>query len=283
VLGSCALRVEQHDAARRHFRRALRLAQLTGDAHSAAALLGNLALVEKAAGRYDETLRLSLLSLVEHRRLGDTASEALCLNNLGSLHADIGEPAPALAYLQQALALCDSHGFAGTRTFVLSNLTEIALKQGDAAAAEAHGRRAVEAAQATGNRAVLAWLRMQFVRLALRRGDLAGARAELGAAMALAIEVGRPTLQLSGVACFAELLAAAGETACARRLLRHAAGHPSASPPQRDEMHAILARWPADEAAAGWRGPGLDELVHRIAVEAGVDHAPLIAALRAAG
>lgn len=281
VLGSCALRVEAHDAARRHFRRALRLARAVGDAHSTAALLGNLALIEKAAGRYDETLRLSLLSLVEHRRLGDTASEALCLNNLGSLHGDIGEIEPALAYLRDALALCDGHGFVGTRTFVLANLTEIALKQGDAAAAEAHGRRALDAATATGNRAVLAWLRLQFVRLALQRGDLASARSELGAAMTLAIEVGRPTLQLAGVTCFAELLAAAGETAIASRLLRHAAGQATTSLPQREEMLAILARWPAAPPAGDWRGPGLDELVHRIAVEAGQDHAPLVAALRA--
>jgi predicted ATPase/DNA-binding SARP family transcriptional activator/Tfp pilus assembly protein PilF len=290
VLGSCALRVEAHDAARRHFRRALRLAQAAGDAHNTAALLGNLALVEKAAGRYAETLRLSLLSLVEHRRLGDAASEALCLNNLGSLHADIGEPGPALAYLREALALCDSHGFAGTRTFVLSNLTEIALKQGDADAAEAHGRRAFDGAQATGNRSVLAWLHVQFVRLALQRADLAAARREVGAAAALAIELRRPTLQLSGVTCFAELLAAQGEIASARRVLRYAAGHATTSPLQRTEMLAILARWPADAAdtdeapasASAWTGPQLDELVHRIAVEAELGHAPLIAALRTA-
>ena len=70
-------------SAKRYFKQALQQAPASIDPHNAAAMLDNLALVEKAMGRYGEALRLSLQSLVQHQRLGDVAGEALCLNNLG--------------------------------------------------------------------------------------------------------------------------------------------------------------------------------------------------------
>jgi tetratricopeptide (TPR) repeat protein len=248
-------------------------------------MLDNIALVEKMMGRYDEALRLSLQSLTQHRRLGDAADEALCLNNLGALYLDRQEYESAGAHLREGLAICERHGLVSTRGLILANLAEIAMKTGDVAAADTYARRALEVAEAAGNRAVASWLKLLFVRLALRRGDFPSARSDLAAALDIAISVGRPSLQIAGVTCFVEILEAQGEAECARRILSFAADHPSTSAPERAVIRARLADWPMDAGADAkpvWPGLELDELVHRIVVESNLAHAPLIAALRGA-
>jgi predicted ATPase/DNA-binding SARP family transcriptional activator len=296
VLGACSLGRGRLADAARYFARVLRLAPAGADPRNAAAMLDNLARVERAAGRYDEARRLSLQSLAAFRRIGDVAGEALCLNNLGAGYLDGGDPDAAALHLRDALALCDRHGLAGTRAIVLTNLTELAVKTGDDAAVQRHGTRALEVAAEVGNRRLDAWVRQQLARSAMRRGDLDMARTQLSAAMSLALAIGRPSLQLAGVACFAQLLAAMDRVDCAASVLRFAAGHPAIAAPERDAALAQLAAWRADGAASAagvtgvagvadverWPGLSLDELAHRIVAEAGVAHAPLVAALRGA-
>ena len=72
------------------------------------------------------------------------------------------------------------------------------------------------------------------------RGDLIAACADLKAALAIAIEIGRPGLLLEGVACFAELLAAKGEAGARGLSVRH--GHRRPCPP--NESSCWNARWP---------------------------------------
>src|SRR6202007_70513 len=114
--------------AKRFFRSALEHAPASVDPHNAAAMLDNLALVEKAMGRYDESLRLSLQSLGQHRRLGAVADEALCLNNLGALYLDRQAYESAGAHLHEGLAICERHGLVSTRGLILANLSAISLK-----------------------------------------------------------------------------------------------------------------------------------------------------------
>lgn len=136
-------------------------------------------------------------------------------------------------------------------------------------------------ATAVGNRAIEASMTLQFAQLALLRGDVTGARNGVAAGMALAHAAGVRSLQFASVVLFAESIAAAGEVACARSLLDFVIRHPDPSAALRREAGERLARLPA---AAGpppdWPGLGLDELVHRIAGEGPIAHAPLIAALR---
>jgi hypothetical protein len=95
--------------------------------------------------------------------------------------------------------------------------------------------------------------------------------------------IGRPSLQLAGVCCFAEILVAQGERDCARRVLAFAAGHPSMVPQERDEARERLAKWGAvDAPEPAWPGIELGELIHRIVVETDAAHAPLIASIRRA-
>jgi predicted ATPase/DNA-binding SARP family transcriptional activator/Tfp pilus assembly protein PilF len=283
VLGGCCLRLGRHAEARRYFKQALQQSTAGTDPHQSAAMLDNLALVEKTMGRFDEALRLSLQSLVQHQRLGDVAGEALCLNNLGALYLDTERYESAVPHLRQGLALCDRHGLVSTRALILANLAELAMKTDDAVSARDFASRALDIARAAGNRSVASAMELQLAHLALRRGDLPAARSALVSSLVVAIGIGRPSLQLEGVACFAELLAAQGEPDCARLVLAFAADHASLSASERKLLRTRLAQWPPSaDGASAWPGVGLDDLLHRIVVEADIAHAPLIAVLRGA-
>ncbi|HEU0204687.1 MAG TPA: tetratricopeptide repeat protein, partial [Burkholderiaceae bacterium] len=265
----------------RLFMQARRHALAGGDLRKAAGMLDNQALAEKQLGHYDEALRLSLESLAQQRRLGDVAGEALCLTNIAALELDRGQYEEAAVHFKAALAIADAHGLVRTRGLILANLTELSAKTHDDAAAQTYAGRALEIARSAAHRDLIAWLQLQLTGLAVRRGDLAAARSHLAAALHAATAIGRPALQLAGVACFAELLAAQGEAECARRVLAFAADQPSASPQQREELRARLAehRQPVEPQPA-WPGLQLDDLVNRLLAETDIAHAPLIALLR---
>jgi tetratricopeptide (TPR) repeat protein len=282
VLGGCSLRRGRLDDAERYFRQALEVAPPDVDPRNAAAMLDNLALIEKRQGRFAQSQRLSMQSLAQFRRLGDFAGEALCLNNLGDLHLVQGDYAQAIVWLREGQTICQRHGLAGTLALILTNLTECAVSTGDVAAGQLHARQALEAAAATGNRAVEAAIKLQRMRLALQRRDLAAARVDLAEGMTLASALGRPSLKLAGVSSFADLLEAQGETEGACRVLAFAAEQPAMEASERAHILERLARLRAGEdAGAAWPAMELDELADRIVAEAELGHAPLIAELRA--
>jgi tetratricopeptide (TPR) repeat protein len=209
---------------------------------------------------------------------------ALCLNNLGSLYLVMNDHEAAEPHLHEALAICERDGLVSTRGYVLANLTEVAMRCGDLGSAEALAERALEVAGATGNRAVTVWMKTKRANIAARRADLGLARATLADAMGLALSLGQPLLKFEALECFAELLEAQGEAACARRVLAFAAGHPDAYAAFRDQVRPRLDRLSsAGTADPPWPGMAIDELAHRIVAESGIAHAPLIAALRTAG
>ena len=281
VLGSSTLRRGRPADAKRFFAFARRRAVASGNRSHVAALLDNQALAEKALGHYDEALRLSLQSLEQHRDLGDATGQALCLNNLAVLYLVKVDRASAKINLHEGLAICDRHGIVGTRALILANLAEIALAEGGLQAAEEFGARALEAARIAGNRALASYLELHFVRVALERNDLAQARRHLGAALSIAATTQRQPLFLAALVYFGDVLAAQGERQCARLVWTFAVAHPSVSVPEREEIRARLAKWPAPAGAEPpWPGLELEEVVHRIVAEAGVAHAPLIAQLR---
>jgi predicted ATPase/DNA-binding SARP family transcriptional activator len=283
VLGGCNLRLGRYPEAKHFFEQALKVAPAGIDPNNAAAMLDNLALVEKFSGNWQEALRLSLESLAEHRRLRDVAGEALCLNNLGALYLEMEDFDAAGAQLREGLGLCERHGLATSRGLILANLTDVALNAGDYDGAERYAQSALEVAEAAGNRAVVSWIKLHFVRFALHHADLDAARAALSDSLAIAIALGRPTLTLAGVSSFADLLAAQGESEGARMVLAFAAGHPLMHPGDRKRLAEKLA---AERAKRGqeppWPGIELEELAHRIVVESHTAHRALIAGLRGA-
>lgn len=283
VLGGCALRLGRLDEAHAHFSRGLEQVSVETDARTVAALLDNLALVEKSMGRYEEAMRLSMESLAHYQRLGDMAGAALCLNNLGVAQMDRGELDAAGNHFAQGLALCEGQDLLSTRGMLLANMTELAMKRNDLATAAGYVARALDVVLATGNRSVECWLRLQQMQLAVKRDDLASARESLQAALVLAMDIGRPYLQLAGLSCFGELLAAQGEKASAARVMHFVAAQPAMAR-GRHELHTRIAEWGhAADAIAPWSGPDLSTLVHRVVLETPIAHRPLIAELRAAG
>ena len=280
VLATCALRTGRFAEARVLFKQVLSQGGTPLLPLERAAALDHLALAEKSLGRYDEALRLSLESLVEHRRLDDMASVALCLNNLAALYMARQDYAAAAPHLRESLAISERAGLVSTRAYVLSNLVDIAVRTGDLAAAEGYIGRTLELAQASGNRALQAAMKLQASRVAIRRGDADAARAALAGGLEAALPLGMPSLNIGAAVTFAELLDATGEAALARRLLAFAIAHPLTSAPDRDEISAQRAQWgrrPGDDLP--WPGVELDELLRRIVAEAGLAHAPLIALL----
>ena len=268
------MRAERLADAREHFNQVRSLATAENRLHDVAAALDHLALVEKRLGRFDEALALSLESLTQHRRIGDNAGVALCLTNLASLYRARHDDEAAGAHLREALVICERDGLQGTRGYALANLAEVTMKAGDLDASTGHATRAVELAETMGNRMLMGWMRIHLARLAVRHHDLDTAHATLRAGTEIAVALGIPALKTAAVMCFAELLHAREEGAAARAVLAFAIEHPMTNGPDRDELGAQLEQW-GEQPRAPWPALGLDELMHRIVVEADLAHAPL--------
>ena len=283
VLAACAMDTNRLPEAAALFQEALAVARAGSKARDAASTLENMALVRKRMGHYDEALRLSLEALAQHRRNGDTAAVALCLSNLGSMYLLLGQDETAAPHLEEAQALSERAGLVSTRAFALANLTELAMKAGDNARARLHAERALDVASTAGIRGLASWLEVQLARLAIRRGDLDAARCRLASGTNLALTLDAVTLKAAPLLGFVELLEAMGEHVCARLVLAFGTEESSLPVPNRDELRQA---WQARDLASrddGCRMPiPLDELLHRIVIEAGLAHAPLIAALRRA-
>ena len=283
VLASCALRQGRLADARDRYRQLLAMADSRDDPAARAAELDNLALVEKALGNFDEGLRMSLEALALFRRIGDAAGQARCLSNLSMHYVARRDYAIAATHLREALSLSERHGLVAVRCMVLANLAEVSTNLGDLEAAAGYANKALEVAEASGDRGTEAHIRLQLVTLALHRGDLAGARAELAASLTLASAMGRPLLKLLGIHFLGELLAAQREPGCARLLMTFASAHPAMPAAEREELRERLAKVPGDGVPLpAWPGLDLDELVQCGILEAPLEHAPLIARLRAA-
>jgi hypothetical protein len=171
-----------------------------------------------------------------------------------------------------------------TRGSLLVNLGDVALQSGDLGAAEDYGKRALEIAETSGYRALSGWIRLLLARVALRREDLAAARSELAAVAKVAIDTGRPTLRVATASCLADMLATQGDLSSARRILRLASEYPAIRPLDRDEVLAQLTKLgPETEAAPMPPAITLEEVLHRIVVEADVGFAPLLASINRPG
>jgi len=277
VLGACCLRQGRLAEAKDWFEQALQSSPARVDPRNAAAMLDNIALVEKSLGRYRESMRLSHRSLMQYRQIEDAAGQALCLNNLAALCLDRGDFELAGSHLREAAALCERHGLASTRLHVLANLTELGVKTGDLDAAELAADRAAEAVALSGNRFMEGWFGLQRAMIATRRGDLPAARAILGIVAEKALSLGSPVLSFSALHCVAEIVAAQGHARAARRLLAFGMGLPGIDANMRNQFEQSRRMLPA---AKGDDGPlpdlALEDFLQRVALEGAVAYKPLL-------
>ena len=278
--------------ARRYFRQALDAAPARGDPHNAAAMLDNLALVEKRDG----PLRRGAAHVA---RVAGAAPPPRRRRRRGAVpqqprlaaHAIAATTPSALAAPARGLAIVRTRtGWSARARFVLANLAEMAVEAGELdAGARRYATGALELARPAGNRATEACDRLLLVQSrcasATRRRSARRARpCRAGAG-------GRPAARLPLLQRRRRVLrrAARGRGRApggARRLLRFAIGHPAmtgAEPRTRSAPASRRSprRRPATEPP--WPGPALDELVRRIVAETPAAHAGLVAALRAAG
>jgi hypothetical protein len=196
---------------------------------------------------------------------------------------DLGKLDAATSNLEEGLLLSERHDLVSTRGLIMANLTELALKRHDPVAAQAYAEGACKIAKHTGSRTVESWLDLRLASISLQRGDLTAARSHLRSGLEVAVAIRRPALKSDGVALFAEILAAQGEPACARRVLYFATEHPSLTQHDRDALLASLHRLGAAPTALAWPGANYDELVGRIVHETDLAYAPLIRVLRETG
>lgn len=282
VLGTCAFRHGRLDEAQAHFERVL--AEMPGDQPRwRASTLAHLALIEKAQDRYEAALRLSLQALELYRAMNARADVALCLTNLGALYVNMKNDAAAVVQLRESLALCERDGLVTTQAYALANLADIAMRAREWTTADEYARRALEIATVTGNRAVQCWVKLMQARLRVRTGQAAAARSALGDALQTAMELHTPIMMFGGLQVFAELLAEQGETPLARALLAYVQSHPLASAPTRREAQEETSALPmSTDAVLPAPNMGLEELLHRIVLEANIAYAPLIAQLHGA-
>jgi predicted ATPase len=283
VLGGLALRGSRLQEARAHYEAARAIAVDMQDLHLAASAGGNLALVAKREGRYDDSVQLSLAALHEFRRLGAYADEALVLLNLGSMQLDRRRLAESAPHLRAALALAQRHGMRGTLGLALSNLSGHAEESGELEAAERYGERAVAVLTEVGEPSSVSATLQRLAVVAVRRGQIERARALLARSMVTALELGTPMLLLGGVLAFAQMLARTGERGPARTLFDHLQAQPLATAPIRDEAVRLRDLLCAGVAAPPWCGMSLEELGQRLVAEEALAYAPLLERLRGAG
>jgi predicted ATPase/DNA-binding SARP family transcriptional activator len=280
LIGSLNLRTGKYGEARRAYREALRLTPPT-HTRLQAIMLDHLALVEKRAGRFDESIEMSLRALEQFRAVGYHAGEALCLNNLAALLNDRGRFEEARGHLKVALALCERHGLVSTRVYVLTNLVECDLYTGNLEGADANAGTAIELAHAGGFRWVEAAVWLDRARIAMRGGDIALARSHLQHGAELANAIAQPSLQLDMIVCFGELLHAEGHGREALTALGFAAEQESATALDRLYIQGLVQRWRIPFTPSTPPRIGFTEFAQRIRSEAPLAHAPLIASLRA--
>ena len=223
-------------------------------------------------------LRMSIESLVQHRRLGDVAGEALCLNNLAALpgvarrlaeraRQRLRRPGPVRPPRAGRHARLHPRqpGRGGDRSWA-SPMTARGHARERARAGGGGGQpgdRGLGPPPAGADRGAQA---------AISRG----ARQALRDALELALAVDRPLLAAAGDAVFADLLAAQGERRARGAPARASPiGHPSMTVQGRRRA-AAAPRGAADADGETPSRPGraaLDELARRIVVETPAAHA----------
>jgi predicted ATPase/DNA-binding SARP family transcriptional activator len=281
VLSSCASITGRLAEAQSHCREALALARTL--ASGVAQALENLSLVEKRLGDYEQSLQLQAEALALYRHDGNLAALAVGLTNLASMCMFMDDFDEAASHLREALALAEREGLTSTRAFALANLTELALKRQDWPAAQTHAQRSLELSRGNGMRMLSGWLEAQLARLALRRDALDEARAGLCDAVRTALALAAPALKSAALLAFAELAAAQGHAAAARRVLAFGAAHEAIGMADRDELRVEWARRSTGLTDADPPWPpalALDDLLQRIVDETPSQHARLFSQLR---
>jgi DNA-binding SARP family transcriptional activator/tetratricopeptide (TPR) repeat protein len=126
------------DAAMRHAKGALGLAELSDDAAARAQAVNVLAVLAASDGEFDDARRYLADSLVQANLAGDLGLRVAALNNLAHLHAATGGIAEAVGAAQEALAAGVEHGDKHHCAALHANLADLLHQAGRDAEARTH-------------------------------------------------------------------------------------------------------------------------------------------------
>ena len=249
VLGLCQWHWGRNREALRILEQSWRHARDLRDLRAETTALGNLATVEKSLGHYERAGELMLQVLDRQRELGDWIGVAVRLNDLAALHQARGQWAPALRYLQEGLSVSEQQGIAFVRPHLMINLAMVSFFDGRLDDAERIGQQVLAEARHAANRQAEATALLHLVRVAVRRNDLDAGRPRLVDALAVTGAMASVPMQLDGVFCYAEIVAAGGDSHAAAGLMRYYVARPEVEPGDRALAEASLAGLPAETPA----------------------------------
>jgi len=194
--GAVLARLGDATAGEQQFREALRLARQSRDTYLETSALGNLAVLEMAAGRYDEAVssfqRVTALS----GQLQSKSLEARNLNNVGYCYLQLGQPDKAAPLFEQAQKLALQTGVVKDAVIGLGRMGDWSESQGDYATALHYYERALETArQAHDDYWTAKWL-YQAATMLIDSGDLKRAEEYNREALALEARMGSPVESL---------------------------------------------------------------------------------------
>jgi tetratricopeptide (TPR) repeat protein len=149
-------------------------------------------------------------------RLGDDLGIAQCHINLGEAYRALGDPAQAIAHLEQGLTIAQEIGASDDEAECHRQLAECYLETDDPERAMAACQEALAHAEEIGDRREKGIIHRVLGNACLRRGDLASALAHLERSAAMLRELNHG-LELGDALCdYARALAESGQTELAR-------------------------------------------------------------------
>jgi predicted ATPase/DNA-binding SARP family transcriptional activator len=202
--GTCALSLDDLDAAERHFQECLALYDRMGEEPDTAAAVNNLGLLYTRRGELEAAQQQYLRALEMNRRFGNRNWEAVNLNNLGIGAHRMGNLEQAALWHEEALTIHDSMGNRVAMASCYNNLGAVFHRRGDLPMARTMYERALNLNQEYGNRLWEGINRSNLAQVAWESGDTATGRAQLQNSLRIHRELGVKEFVADGL----ELLAA---------------------------------------------------------------------------
>ncbi len=237
---------------------AMALALGLGDRVAEGRLWRQLALIDKAEGRYDVALAGYQEALVLLERSDDPLSATSVQNNIGNLLRSLGRGDEARGVLLAALARARRHELRQIEPFLLTNLAFIDEDASRPVAALETLHQAVEVARRHGEPMILAAALLGRARVGAGAGRPADADwRDLHEALAIGRRLQSPSLLAQCVASAGAVVAERGEPARAAALLAWGAGQPSLGRAEADAARRRLVALPLgpderEDVARAW-------------------------------
>jgi predicted ATPase/DNA-binding SARP family transcriptional activator/DNA-binding CsgD family transcriptional regulator len=182
-----------------------------GDKRGLGRYLGNLGLVLKERGEYDQAVALYEESRIINAEIGNIRGVSSALGNLGIIALDRQEYDRARALQEESLAIKRSVEDDGGVITSLNNLAAIFVEQGEYQRAQELSREALVLARRLGLKRSMFVAQLNLGFSALHQGRLQEAAGLFGESLTLARATGEAVGIRQGLAAFAALAAARGQ------------------------------------------------------------------------